>query len=393
MYRQIQVDQRDINYQRIIWQPASSKSPNEYQLLIVTYGMTCAPFLALRVLKQLAEDEGRQYPLAASVLRDNIYVDDVLFGADDSNHIKEIREQLNSLLKLGGFELRKWASNSPSLVADINSADHGLACNKQLSDNEQLKILGIGWSPVTDSFEFGVSLQDIAPNTKRSILSAIAKLYDPLGWVTPVTITAKIFMQQLWRSKLSWDDVTSETLFSRWKEIYFRLQSLENLKIPRWSGCSSNITPAKLHGFADASTCAYAAVIYLKVISQSNHVNITLLAAKSKVAPLKPLNIPRLELSAALFLTRVMDFVREALDYSHLPCYCWTDSTIVLAWINQHPSRWKTFVANRVTEIQSNLPNAEWHHVATEDNPADCASRGIFGDEIVTQKLWWYGPH
>ncbi|XP_029677734.1 uncharacterized protein LOC115244312 [Formica exsecta] len=197
MYRQIHIDARDIDYQRILWKSSLSEPLIDYQLLTVTYGMACAPFLALRVLKQLVRDEGQHFPLAVSILSDNIYVDDLLFGADDTTQIRLARDQLNSILYRGGFLLRKWASNSPSLLEDIDIADHGLATKKPLAEDEQIKILGIGWNPANDIFEFRMSLADNAPETKRTILSGIARLYDPLGWVTPVTITAKIFMQQL----------------------------------------------------------------------------------------------------------------------------------------------------------------------------------------------------
>ncbi|XP_070162567.1 uncharacterized protein [Polyergus mexicanus] len=392
MYRQILVDPRDTNYQLILWKRSQSESLIDYQLLTVTYGMACAPFLALRVLKQLVRDEGQQFPLAVSILRDNIYVDDLLFGADDTIRIRQARDQLNSMLKRGGFVLRKWASNSPSLLEDIDRADHGLATKKPLAEDEQIKILGIGWNPTNDTFEFRVSLTDNVPETKRKILSAIAKFYDPLGWVTPVTITAKIFMQQLWRLKIDWDDVISEPHITKWIEIYSRLSHLSNSRITRWVGLGSDTNHAEIHGFADASTYAYAACVYLKTISSAGNITTTLLVGKSKVAPLKPLSIPRLELSAAVLLSRLVEFVRESNGYKNLPCYCWTDSTIVLAWVSQPPSRWKTFVANRVNDIQTRLPDVEWRHVPTEANPADCASRGIYGDEIIHRELWWQGP-
>jgi hypothetical protein len=191
MYRQIRVDPRDVDYQRILWRTHSSESPSEYQLLTVTYGTACAPFLALRVLKQLVHDDGHKFPMAVPILREQIYVDDVLFGADDLDHLKQARNLLCSLLQLGGFELRKWASNSPALLVDIDPANHGLACHKSLQTNEQLKILGISWNPALDTFQFQVTLSTDIPNTKRSILSTIARLFDPLGWVTPVILTTK----------------------------------------------------------------------------------------------------------------------------------------------------------------------------------------------------------
>lgn len=392
MYRQILVNSNDLNYQRILWKNPKRGKIEDYQLLTVTYGMCCAPFLALRVLEQLVKNEGKNYPRAVPILKNNIYVDDVLFGRDDPQIVGQIRDELIALLRCGGFELRKWASNSSALLADVDGADHGLACNRLLDTDERVKILGVEWNPVNDVFEFQVSLSDPIPKSKRSILSAIARLYDPLGWVTPVTISTKIFMQQLWREKLQWDEELHGTLNSQWRSIYSQLSHLNGTRISRWIGLGCETKYAELHGFSDASNRAYASVVYIKVVAQSGTVTVALLAGKSRVAPLKTISIPRLELCAALLLAKLVSFIRESLSLESIPCYCWTDSTIVLAWISQHPSRWKPFVANRITEIQMLTPRVAWRHVPTESNPADCASRGLRGDEIINHKLWWHGP-
>lgn len=149
---------------------------------------------------------------------------------------------------------------------------------------------------------------------------------------------------------------------------------------------------AEIHGFADASTVAYGAVVYLKLTQLDGSVRITLVSAKSRVAPLKPITIPRLELCAIVLLARLIVFVQSPLEITPLSCHCWTDSTVALAWVKQSPSQWKTFVANRVHEIQNQIPNAIWHHVASQQNPADLASRGISPDNLSIQKLWWQGP-
>lgn len=181
LYRQILIDPRDRDYQRILWRSSSSDSVEEYRLLTVTYGTTSAPFLALRVLQQLAHDEGTQYPLALPALQDQIYVDDCIFGADDKILARQTRDQLIEMLEKGGFHLRKWASNCSSLLDDIDPSDHGLACNKKLNSNESLKILGISWHPDRDAFCFCTSLATAPGTTKREILSTIARLFDPLG--------------------------------------------------------------------------------------------------------------------------------------------------------------------------------------------------------------------
>lgn len=133
---------------------------------------------------------------------------------------------------------------------------------------------------------------------------------------------------------------------------------------------------------------AYAAVVYLKIISPPQDVTISLLVSKSKVAPIALLTVPCLELSAALLLVRLMTFVKTALGIAPVSCTCWTDSTIILTWIHSHPSRWTTFVANRVSKIQTELSSAVWRHVPTRSNPADCSSRGLHGDELSAHPLW-----
>ncbi|XP_011884024.1 PREDICTED: uncharacterized protein LOC105571157, partial [Vollenhovia emeryi] len=346
MYRQILVDPRDTTYQRILWKTRDSDRPSEFKLLTVTYGTACAPFLALRVIKQLIADEGHNFPFAAKILQSQIYVDDVLFGDNDPELLRQIRNELREMLQRGGFELRKWASNANSLLTDISPENHGLACNKPLETDESLKVLGIGWNPASDVFNFKVSLPPEIPQSKRAILSTIARLFDPLGWVTPVTIQAKIFLQYLWQLKLDWDDNIPLEQLANWHTVYSQLAELNKLELPRWIDVDTTAARYELHGFADASSVAYAAVIYLKAIAKSGHSRISLIMGKSKVAPIKTLSIPRLELSAAVLLSRLLRYVQNSLKIT-ANCYCWTDSSIVLAWLGQPPSKWKTFVANR----------------------------------------------
>lgn len=166
MYRQIKIDSRDLDYQRILWHSDPTQI-SEYQLLTVTYGMACAPYLALRVLRRLAEDDGHRFPLAVPILRHHIYVDDVLFGAHDIPDLLHARDQLILLLRCGHFELRKWANNSEELLTDIDPSNHGLACGKSIETDDSVKILGVSWQPSRDVFAFQVTLNSPIPKSKR----------------------------------------------------------------------------------------------------------------------------------------------------------------------------------------------------------------------------------
>ncbi|XP_018396287.1 PREDICTED: uncharacterized protein LOC108774634 [Cyphomyrmex costatus] len=359
----------------------------------VTYDTAAAPYLALRVLNQLIEDEGAELPLAAYVLGHQTYVDDCVFGADDPTLARQKRDQLVELLRRGGFHLRKWASNVNDLIADLDPTDHGLATHKFLQNNESLKVLGIIWNPKLDIFQFRVTLPASTDKTKRAIMSTIAKFFDPLGWAkTPVIIIAKIFMQKLWALQCEWDEEIPRQHLKKWSDYHELLPRLNDLSIPRWTTSVSNARHIALHGFSDASTSAFAAVVYLRTVDQNSLITVSLLIAKSRVAPLKTLSVPRLELSAAVLLARLIHYTRTSLQLPNLECHCWTDSTITLAWLNQSPSRWKTFVANRVSTVQYLFPRVPWHHVTTQNNPADCASRGLNPNVFKKHDLWWKGP-
>ena len=165
------------------------------------------------------------------------------------------------------------------------------------------------------------------------------------------------------------------------------LSSISEINIPRWSGYSPQCELLEIHGFADASKFAYGAVDYLRLI-QTQEVLVTLQVAKTRVAPLKTLSIPRLELCAALLLVRLMQTFVESFPIKVESIHLWSDSADVLFWLKDHPSRWDVFVANRCSEIHTLLPDAYWHHVRSADIAADVISRGIGPSKLASHRLW-----
>ncbi|XP_046145684.1 uncharacterized protein LOC123989001 [Osmia bicornis bicornis] len=298
MYRQIKVHPDDWSLQQILWLDDTQKE-TQYQLTTVTYGTKAAPYLAVRTLLQLADDEGSKYPLAVEPIKNGRYVDDIFGGADTAEHLQDVANQLTQLCQAGGFPLAKWHSTSKSLLEDLAPEQTNAAIS---FDDCATKILGIKWIPHQDTLNFStISATQRTQFTKRLILSEVAQLFDPLGFVAPVIIRAKILIQELWLQELSWDDILPLHITQRWLCIREDLTSLAKLSIPRWFNTTTTST-VELHGFADASVLAMAAVVYLVVHAPSTGTQASLVCSKTRVTPLKRLTIPRLLRITALCL-------------------------------------------------------------------------------------------
>lgn len=392
MYCQILVRSEDRQYQRMLWRFSRSENLKEYQMNRVTFGIKSAPYLALRTLKELASGEQQSFPLASEVLRQNMYVDDCCSSAPDVPTALKIQRELISLLKRGGFELGKWASNHPELLTAVSSTDTKMSLDFQCEGPTIIKVLGLQWDPSNDVFSYAFTPVE-SHCTKRSILSQIARIFDPLGFLAPVCLSAKHMLQQLWISNAGWDEVPSAAIVEEWNIFKSELPNLSDIKLKRllFSGNSSRL---ELHGFCDASSIGYGCIIYIREISSSGQISVTVVSAKSKVAPLKTQSLPRLELCAAVLLADLMNFVQETYSKNWVVdrVYAWSDSQVTLAWISASPHRWKTFIANRVSHIQSSIPPSSWRYIPTQLNPADCASRGLSPNQLLCHALWWQGP-
>lgn len=390
MYRQIWINPEDHKFQLILWRSSSTEELKTYALKTVTFGTAPAPYLAIKTLERLANDECAKWPLGAFCLKNSFYVDDFLYGSDTLDSALKIQKETIEILRSAGFKLRKWSASNPTLLEGISESDR--ECNHLLEFNCQssVKTLGIFWNTITDSFSFHMSVDSYEITTKRNILSNIAKIFDPLGWLSPFVILAKIFIQKLWKIGAEWDQPLTYQFEGEWKQIAEGISLCNQISIPRWVGTVQN-SDVELHGFADASSAAFAAVIYIKSILNSK-INVNLLISKTKVAPLKELTIPRLELSAALLLAQLMGHVHKILQISPSRCFYWSDSTIVLAWIKDDPGKRSIFVANRILEIQSLSDTSHWNHVISEKNPADMASRGVYPQVLINESMWWPGP-
>ncbi|XP_049294150.1 uncharacterized protein LOC125769458 [Anopheles funestus] len=362
-----------------------------FELNTVTYGLSPSSFLATRTLLQLADDEGAHYLNAQAALKRNFYVDDLIGGANTVEDTFRLRQELSDLLAKGGFELRKWTSNHLGVLSGLSADQIGTLSSLQFIPNETVKTLGISWKPESDElcFDSNVCVESTS-STKRSILSCIAKMYDPLGLIAPVLVRAKLLMQELWLLKSGWDDPVPEQIYNKWTTISDEWQSLSTYKTNRHVLLPNS--QVELHTFTDASEAAYGACIYARCKNAEGEIRISLLASKSRVAPLKRVTLPRLELNAAVLGAHLQHRVQKAMQIDSVESFIWSDSTVTLKWIASPPNTWKTFVANRVAEVQRYSHPRHWRHVPGSSNPADLVSRGMSAANFLKSRQWHSGP-
>ncbi|GFX86664.1 integrase catalytic domain-containing protein [Trichonephila clavipes] len=280
-------------------------------------------------------------------------MDDLLTGADDLEPGRKLQVQLVSMLKGAGMEIHKWSASNPLLLPDSMCQVKDLS----YSSSTETKTLGLLRKPHPDSFAFKISPMtsncDNLIVTRKSVISTIARIFDPLGLIGLVIARAKILLQSLWQLKLDWNYPLPSNLVSYWKSFIDALKSINCLDIPRYCLQNKSIR-TELHGFSDSSEKAYGAALYLRCINTSGQISVRLLCSKSKVAPLKSITIPRLELCGAVLLSKLL---KRSLD-----------------------------AFKELTESDF------WKHVNSENNPAGILSRGISPNKIQHCELWWFGP-
>ncbi|XP_043485921.1 uncharacterized protein LOC122513575 [Polistes fuscatus] len=255
MYRQIRVDESQVSLQKIFWRDDVRNPVSTCELLTLTYGTASASFLATRCLKEIADLEEGNHPIGAQVIRRDFYVDDLLTGADSIAEVREIRDQVNQVLAKAGFKLHKWAANSGKILPHIpEKVDSKQILN--LNKEGDIRALGVLWDPSDDSFQYSVPIAaPVHRITKRVILASVAKVFDPLGLIGPVTVTGKVIIQRLWQRGIHWDESIPMDLETAWLHYAKQLPVLNDIRVERKTICK-NAKEIEMHGFADASETA-----------------------------------------------------------------------------------------------------------------------------------------
>ena len=322
----------------------------EVHLFGATSSSSCSNF----ALRRTADDnKGEFTDEVVKTVKRNFYVDDCLKSVKSSENAVEVADQLRNILSKGGFWLTKWLCNRPEVLNSIPQVERAPSVLDLDLDKEKPPIqrtLGLHWDMKSDKFMFKVALKD-RPNTRRGILSLTSSVYDPLGFVAPIILQAKKLLQDLCKQKLGWDDSISDVDSERWEEWKSQLLSLSQITVNRCvkPPCFGDLKLAELYNFADASQIACRAVSYLRLVDVEDRIHCAFLAGKSRVAHLRPMTVPRLELSAAVLAVQLDQSMREELDIPITQSTFWSDSTCVLQYIRNQLRRFHTFVSNRLS--------------------------------------------
>ncbi|XP_070139201.1 uncharacterized protein [Drosophila bipectinata] len=328
----------------------------------------------VRTMHQLAEDEQLRFPKGDEILRRDFYVDDLLSESDSIDEAFNIMQQTSGIFAKGQFQLRKWCSNVADVLDKVPEEDRESFLRFDDGSNFT-KTLCLALDLATDHLLFSFEgIQSTFKPTRRIVLSSVAWFNDPLGLVGPVIAKAKIFLQKLCREKLSWDESLPQVFLKHcdWDMICSSFVSAQYTEFPKWALRSKS--EVEIHGFCGASIEAYLACVY--VVSKGSGSASYLFCSKSRVTPLKTVTVPKLELSGAELLARLMSEVAQLNIYVGR-YFCWCDCAVALSCIREEPSRFIVFVANRVSNIQKLSREMEWR----------CSS-----NEFIENKLWCHGP-
>lgn len=390
MFRMVSINRSQHNLQQILWRFDPTQEIKSYNLLTATYGTASAPWLTTRCiveLGKLSEDKS----IREAIIHD-YYVDDFISGHNNTTELIRICKGVINQMKSAQFHLRKWHSNNTDILEQLHGKNN-IDTLLNLSKDERTRTLGLIWACKEDCFVYSVKDVEFPNvNNKRTVLSAISQIFDPLGLINPSILVGKIILQKLWASKISWDETIPTDVAKQWSKFVSSLTHLNNFKIPRCVVCDDPIR-VEIHAFSDASLHAYSACVYFRSITANNTISVHLVMAKSRVAPIKFMTMPRLELSGALLSARLVKKVNESVRLTIDSCTYWCDSTIVLGWIRSSNAHLlKQFVSNRINEIvECSEPNS-WRYVPTGMNPADIGSRGLEPEKLQSTNLWWKGP-
>lgn len=403
MFHQVRITAADQHFQRFLWRTDKTQmEPDAYVMQVMTFGATCSPSSAQFVKNSNAMRFQLQFPRAVEAIVQHHYVDDLLDSVETVDEAVKLGKEIRYIHQQGGFEIRNWVSNAVEVVRAMG--EERSTKLKSLGGEVEVnaeKVLGLWWCTQEDSFTYSIALARIHKDvltgkrrpTKREVLRTLMSVFDPLGFLAAFLVFVKMLLQEIWRSTVAWDEQITTDQHAQWLRWINVLPTISNIRVPR---CYTHNMPGKatsieLHVFVDASENAYAAVGYFR-ISAGEHVQCALVAAKTKVAPIQPMSIPRLELQAAMLGARLANSITQGHSIEINRQILWSDSKTVLCWLRADPKKFRQFVSFRVGEILELTELENWRWVPTKLNVADEATKWQRDPELVPQSRWFTGP-
>lgn len=395
MYYQVKVPVNERDMLRFLWwRDGDINSPLcEYRMTAHIFGAVSSPACAIYALNKVADEVDDNI---GDIIRDNFYVDDLLCSAGSESSAINVAGGLMEACRSKGFNLTKWVSTHRNVLKSIPESERAKEVKNMDLGQDQLPTetaLGMTWYVETDNFGYRLAVKK-HPHTRRGILSCVSSMYDPLGFICPALIPAKQIMQDLCRLQIGWDDQIPTEVLARWQNWLLDIPMLSSFNVSRCLKPPNFGEPVEtqLHHFCDASESAYGTVSYLRLVNKHGDVHCQIVLGKARVAPLKQISIPRLELTAATVAVRVDNLIKRELKVEVDSTWFWTDSTTVLKYINNQKTRFHTFVANRIAVIAEATEPEQWRYVPSAQNPADDCSRGMKVQSLLKSTRWIAGP-
>ncbi|XP_040169438.1 uncharacterized protein LOC120903851 isoform X2 [Anopheles arabiensis] len=404
MFHQIRIRHPDRQSQRFVYRKSPSNPIQIYVMDVATFGSTCSPAAAQYVKNLNAQEYSTEFPRAANAIIKNHYVDDYLQSFKTVDEAIQIVKEVSLVHSKGGFTLRRFMSNSTEVLKSVGDSAEETSKDLMLERGENTgSVLGMKWKTGEDVFTFSFSSNESVQHilredhipSKREVLKVVMSLFDPMGLISFFLVHGKTLIQEVWIRGIDWDDQIPVDIYKRWREWTNLLPQLDKLRIPRCyfqSPYPRNIDDIQLHVFVDASETAYCAVAYFRIETEGS-IQLGLIGGKTKVAPLKTISIPRLELKAAVLGCRMLSSIKEQHSFPIKRHFLWSDANVCLAWIKSaNPRRYQQFVSVRVGEILTTTDPQDWRWVPSKQNVADLATKWNTGPELVMENPWLTGP-
>ena len=418
MFNTIELAERDQHVHRFLWRNMNfNQEPTHFIMLAVAFGDRPSGTISMLALKSIAEMNKNGYEKAAKLITRNSYEDDLIQSVPRTEDALCVAENVQDILERGGFKIKHWIMSGDDGVTEIKS-------DITLLNVDQEKVLGMRWVPKTDHFIFQVrinfsprqkkiptgpdvtevDIDAVFPKilTRRMVLSQAARIYDPLGFIAPVTLKAKILLRTLVSGPVNehkhsapsgWDDPIPEEGRKAWLLFFKDLYKLKDVAFPRCLKPKEAIDNPILIIFSDASIQAYGACAYVQWKLSKEKYDAQLIAAKHRIAPVRQLTIPRLELCAAVLGCRLRETIEREMQFTYQAVFHIVDSAIVRAQIQKESYGFGSFVATKIAEIQNKSDAREWWWIATSDNPADMVTRSTSPTQIGSRSMWQRGPN